>query len=443
MKHKFFVFFLLFIATILYSADRKKIEYIEYELENGMHVILHQDNSTPIVAITTTFHVGSKNEDPKRTGFAHFFEHLMFGSTKHIKSGEYDKIVEGAGGTNNAYTTQDKTFYYVLFPSNQLELGLWLESERIVNLTIDSTEVETQRNVVKEERRQRVDNQPYGTVIEETFKRAYEKHPYNWTPIGSLEHLNQASIEEFVDFHEQFYTPNNAVLSIAGDIDIEQTKEWIEKYYSTIEVRNDNVYRPDIEEPALASEVKDIVYDNVQLPLVLQAYRIPEQGSKDFYALDMLSQVLASGRSSRLYKELVDKQQKAVQSGSFQYNLEDSGLFISYAISNVGVAAEDLEGAIQVELEKVKNELIGEKEFKKLRNQIESAFVSGVSTIAGIAENLADYHLMYGDANLINNEIDRYMAVTREDIKNVARKYLNKDNRVVLYYLPKAEEKEG
>ena len=157
----------------------------------------------------------------------------------------------------------------------------------------------------------------------------------------------------------------------------------------------------------------------------------------------MLSQVLASGRSSRLYKELVDKQQKAVQSGSFQYNLEDSGLFISYAISNAGITAEDLEAAMQIELEKVKNELIGEKEFEKLRNQIESAFISGVSTIAGIAENLADYHLMYGDANLINNEIDRYMAVTREDIQNVAKKYLNKGNRVVLYYLPKAQEKEG
>ncbi|MGD8780578.1 MAG: pitrilysin family protein [Ignavibacteria bacterium] len=443
MKHKFFVILFIFLFTFNYSADRKKIEYVEYEMENGMHVILHQDNTTPIVAITTTFHVGSKNESPERTGFAHFFEHLMFGSTKHIKSGEYDKIVEGAGGANNAYTTQDKTFYYGIFPSNQLELGLWLESERMVNLTIDSTEVETQRKVVKEERRQRYDNQPYGTVIEETFKRAYKKHPYQWMPIGSMEHLDQASIEEFVDFHDRFYTPNNAVLSIAGDFDIEQTKEWVKKYYGTIEIRNENVYRPNISEPPLGGERRDIVYDNVQLPMVLQAYRIPEQGSEDFYALDMLSQVLASGRSSRLYKELVDKQQKAVQSGSFQYNLEDSGLFISYAISNAGIPAEDLETAMQVELEKVKNELIGEKEFEKLRNQIENAFVNSVSTIAGIAENLADYYVMYGDANLINNEIDKYMAVTRGDIQDVAKKYLNKDNRVVLYYLPKSEEKEG
>ncbi len=442
MKQKFFAFLVIF-TVFLYSADRKKIEYVEYELSNGMHVILHQDNTTPIVAITTTFHVGSKNEDPQRTGFAHFFEHLMFGSTKHIESGEYDKIVEGAGGANNAYTTQDKTFYYVLLPSNQIEMGLWLESERIVNLIIDSVGVETQRNVVKEERRQRIDNQPYGTVIEETFVRAYKEHPYNWTPIGSLEHINRATIQEFTDFHEQFYTPNNAVLSIAGDIEIEQTKEWIDKYYGSIEVRNENVYRPNIKEPPLTAEIRDVVYDNVQLPLVLQAYRIPEQGSKDFYALDMLSQVLATGRSSRLYKELVDKQQKAVQSGSFQYNLEDSGLFISYAISNAGITAEDLEAAMQVELNKVKNELISKKEFEKLRNQIESGFVNSVSTIAGIAENLADYHLMYGDANLINTEIEKYMSVTREDIQNVAKKYLNKDNRVVLFYLPKDEENEG
>ncbi len=431
---------LLLISTLTF-AQARKIKFTEFDLDNGLHVILHKDNTTPIVAVAILYHVGSKNEEPKRTGFAHFFEHLMFEGSKNIPRGKLDKIMESSGSANNAYTTQDKTYYYEIMPSNQLELGLWIESERLLHAKIDTIGVETQRKVVKEERSQRYDNRPYGTFMEETFKRAYKVHPYKWLPIGSAQYIDQATIDEFRDFYHTFYVPQNATLVIAGDINIEKTKELVKKYFADIPKGKKEIPRPNVIEPPLGHEVRDTVYDNIQLPLVAQAYRIPAMGTKDFYALDMLTTLLASGQSSRLHKALVDKTQKAINAGSFVYPLEDPGLFLIYAISNKGVAANELEATMQKELDKVKNKLISEKEFQKLRNQIENSFVKTNSTVAGIAGSLADYHVFYGNTDLINSEIEKYMNVTRKDIQNVAEKYLNKDNRVVLYYLPKTDKK--
>ena len=416
------------------------IEFVEYKLDNGLHVILHQDNTTPIVAVNILYHVGSKNEDPERTGFAHFFEHLLFEGSENIKRGEFMDLVNNAGGTLNAYTTFDKTNYYQILPSNQLELGLYLESERLLHAKIDSAGIETQREVVKEERRSRYDNQPYGTIWEEVFKRSYQVHPYNWTTIGSMEHLNAAEDDEFIEFYKTFYVPENAVLSIAGDIEIEETKKLVAKYFSEIPRGGHEIPRPDQVEPPQTAEVRDVVYDNIQLPAVIQSYHIPAMGTEDFYAVSMLSQLLSQGESSRLNKSVKDEQQKAVAVGSFPFDLEDPGVTIAYGIANSGVSPEDLEAAMEAEYDKVKNELISEEEFQKLRNQIENDFVSGNSRVAGIAESLANYHMYYGDANLINTEIERYMKVTREDIQRVANKYFTKENRVVLYYLPKSAQ---
>ena len=437
MKAKSFVIIILLIAAALTYGQSKKIEFVEYDLENGLHVILHQDNSTPIVAVTVFYHVGSKNEDPERTGFAHFFEHLMFEGSDNIPRGEYSKIVQSNGGTLNATTNFDRTYYYEILPSNQLELGLWLESERMLHLKIDSIGVETQRSVVKEERKQRLENQPYGSFLEETFKRAYKKHPYNWTPIGSDQYIDMAKYDEFIDFYNHYYVPDNAVLSIAGDIDTDDAKELIEKYFGDIPSGTTEIIRPDVVEPPLNEEIRDTIYDNIQLPLVLQAYHITKKNSGDFYALDMLTTLLSSGQSSRIYKALVDNQQKAVQAGSFPYPLEDPGLFIAFAICNAGVDPADLEASLQNEINKAKNELISEREYQKLRNQVENNFVNSYSSVAGIAGGLSDYYVFYGDTDLINNEIDRYLSVTREDIQRVARKYLTEDARVVLYYMPK------
>ncbi|MCW8849725.1 MAG: insulinase family protein, partial [Melioribacteraceae bacterium] len=419
----------------------REIEFTEYDLENGLHVILHQDGTTPIVAVSIMYHVGSKNEDPQRTGFAHFFEHLMFEGSENIARGQFDKIMESAGGTNNAYTSQDVTFYYEILPSNQLELGLWIESERLLHAKIDSIGVETQRKVVKEERRQRYENQPYGTFVLEIFKNAYKEHPYQWTPIGQAQYIDQATIEEFQDFYKTFYVPQNATLVIAGDIDVDETKELIEKYFSDIPKSSKVIPRPNIVEPPLGIEVRDTVYDNIQLPLVAHAYRIPAIGTDDFYALDMLTTLLSRGQSSRLQKAVVDEQQKAVNVGAFPYSLEEPGLFIVYGISNMGISGNELESSIQEQLDLAKKEKISDLEFQKLRNQIENDFVSSNSTMEGIAGSLANNHVVQKNANLINSEIEKYLAVTIDDIQNVANKYLVSDNRVVLYYLPKSEQK--
>lgn len=443
MRKNLLSIFIFFFACGLLYGQAREIEFEEYDLDNGLHVILHEDHSTPIVAVTVFYHVGSKNEDPERTGFAHFFEHLMFEGSENIPRGEYMKIVQSNGGTLNATTDFDRTYYYQILPSNQLELGLWLESERMLHLKIDSIGVETQRKVVKEERKQRLDNQPYGSLLEETFSHAYTVHPYRWTPIGSAQYIDLATLDEFIEFYKMYYVPNNATLTIAGDFKSEQAKEMIEKYFGSIPKGSKEIYRPtssNLVEPKKTEEVRDIVYDNIQLPLVLHAYHIPAMKDEDQYPLDMLTTLFSSGQSSRMYKQLVDKQQLALQAASFPLSLEDPGLFLTFAVANAGINAEILEDAMQAELDKVKNELIGEEEFQKLRNKIENDFVSGNSSVAGIAGSLANYYNFYKDTNLINTELEKYMKVTREDIQRVANEYLTKENRVVLYYLPKSDQ---
>ncbi len=436
MKKLILAFIAVFVLNGIY-AQSKKIEYVEYDLPNGLHVILHEDHSVPIVATSVMYHVGSKNENPQRTGFAHFFEHLMFEGSKYVNRGEFDKYLQNVGGMNNANTNQDRTYYYEIVPSNSLELTLWLESERMLHAKVDSVGIETQREVVKEEKRLRIDNQPYGTIMKESFERAYSVHPYKWPIIGSMEHLNAATGNDFKNFYNTFYVPNNAVLSIAGDINIAEAKMLINKYFATIPKGTIEIPRPKANEPPLNGEVRDTIYDNIQLPAVIQTYRIPGTGTKDFYAAYMLSQVLSGGKSSRMNKSLVDEKQLAVMTASFPYPLEDPGVHMMFGIANMGKDAKDVEKAMDEEVEKLKKEPISDKEMQKVQNMIEAEFVGKNSRIAGVAENLADYYTFYGDTELINTELERYLAVTKEDIQRVAKKYFTKDNRVVLYYLPK------
>lgn len=421
-------------------AQEKRIDFVEYDLDNGLHVILHQDNSTPIVNVAVLYHVGSKNEPEGRTGFAHFFEHLMFEGSPNIERGSFFKIIQNAGGQLNANTSFDRTFYYETLPSHQLELGLYMESERMLHAKIDSTGVATQKEVVKEEKRTRIDNQPYMSFQAKIFGKAYKGTPYSWTPIGSFEDIDAATDQDFKDFFDTFYVPNNATLSIAGDIQIEETKKLIEMYFAEIPKGTKEIPRPEITAPDLGGEVREEVFDNVQLPGVFQAYRMAEQGSDDYYAMQMLTTLLSGGQSSRFQKEIVDNQELAAFVGSFPFALEDGGLFVSLGLVNVGKTPEELEEAMMAEIERVKTEDISDREFQKLQNQVENNFVSSNSTVRGIAESLADYHVYYGDANLINSEIERYMAVTKDDIKRVAKKYLTPDNRVTLYYLPKSAQ---
>lgn len=430
----------LLLMAWLPSQAQKKIEFTEYDLPNGLHVILHQDKSLPTIAVTVMYHVGSKNENPARTGFAHFFEHLLFEGTENIKRGEYDKYVQNAGGTLNANTFYDRTFYYELLPSNQLALGLWLESERMLHAKVETEGIETQRQVVKEERRQRVENQPYGSLLEECMKRAFTSHPYKWPVIGSMAHLDAAETADYVNFYKTFYVPNNAILSIAGNLDIAESKKLVEQFFGGIPRGTGEVYRPKMKEPTLRSEVRDTVFDNIQLPAVVLTYRTVPQGTPDYYAVNMLNTLLSQGESSRLSKKMVDEEQSSVYVGSFPLSMEDDGVSIVFGICNAGVPPADVEKTLNAEIERTRTELITEDEFQKLRNQMETQFVDGNSTVAGVAENLAQYKMYFGNTELINNEIDLYMKVTREDIKRVAEKYFSQKARVVLYYLPKTAE---
>ena len=435
----------LLLVTILmanssFAQEANKIKYEEFTLDNGLHVILHEDHTTPIVAVSIMYHVGSKNENTDKTGFAHFFEHLLFEGSEHIKRGEFDKYVSNAGGTLNANTSNDRTYYYEILPSNQLELGLWLESERLLHAKVENKGIETQRQVVKEERRQRIDNQPYGTVLQETMVRLFKKHPYKWPVIGSMDHLDAAVESDYKNFYKTFYVPNNAVLSIAGDLDIETTKKLVNRYFATIPKGTMEIPRPNIKEPAMMAEIRDTIYDNIQLPAVIQGFRIPKQGTADYYAVDMLAQLLSQGESSRFNKRLVDEKELALFVGTFPLNLEDEGVALTYSIANMGTDPQVLEDGMEVMYKEVRDELITEREFEKLRNQVESGFIQSNSTMAGIAESLANYHMYFGNADLINKEVDRYRKVTREDIKRVANKYFVKTNRVTLHYLPKSQK---
>jgi zinc protease len=425
------------IAGMQLFAQAGKIEFSEFTLDNGLHVILHTDNSTPIVTVAVMYNVGSKHEQPDRTGFAHFFEHLMFEGTKNIARGDYSKYVERAGGTLNANTSADRTYYYQVLPSNQLELGLWLESERMLHAIVDSVGIQTQKQVVIEEKKQMYDNRPYGTILIETMKRAFSEHPYRWTTIGEPEHIMAAKDEEFRTFYETFYVPNNAVLVIAGDINEKDAKPLVEKYFADIAKGQKKIYRPNIVEAPLGGEVRDTIFDNIQVPLVLQAYRTPAMKTDDYYAIDMLGTLLSTGQSSRFYRELVDKKQLAIQVGSFPIPFNEPAVNFTLAFANMGVDPKTLEDAMNEEIEKVKNELIPETEFQKLRNQYENQIIGGNFKIAERASNLATFYTYFGDASLINKELDRYMSVTREDLQRVARDYFHEDNRVVLYYLPK------
>jgi predicted Zn-dependent peptidase len=467
---------------------QQKITYEAYDLPNGLHVILHEEHATPIVAVSVLYHVGSKNENTNRTGFAHFFEHLLFEGSANIGRGEYSELVEKNGGTLNANTSQDRTYYYEVLPSNQLELGLWLESERMLHAKVDIKGIETQRSVVKEEKRQRVDNQPYGSFFTEMFKRVFTAHPYNWAPIGSMEHLDAAQEEDYVNFYKTYYVPSNATLSIAGDINIEQTKKWIAAYFGSIpQGQAINLYRdfinlsedafvarynisknkfdsknfmasstPEakkiinsylskpcvIERPAkdnqaISGVVKDTIYDNIQLPALFMGYKMPAQTHPDTYALEFLNEVLSSGSSSRINKEIVEKRQLAQYAFSFNYGLEDAGIGIMAAIAPKEVALDTLLAAFDAQIANIKSSLISEEEFQKVRNKFENDIASSNASIAGIAENLADNHVYYGDANRVNSLLSNYLKVTREDILRVANTYLTQNNRVILYYLPK------
>ncbi len=423
---------------VAFSSNAQKVEFEEYDLNNGMHVILHQDNAAPVVTTSVMYHVGAKDEQPDRTGMAHFFEHLLFEGTKNIKKGEWFKLVSSNGGKNNANTTDDRTYYYEVFPSNKLELGLWLESERLLHPIIKQEGVDTQNEVVKEEKRLRVDNQPYGRFLEYVKQNMFKKHPYKGTTIGKMAHLDDATLEEFLAFNKKFYVPNNATLVVAGDIDIASAKKLIEDYFGPIP-RGKDIERSFPKEDPITETISAKGYDsNIQIPAIMAAYRTPSMKTRDSRVLDMISSYFSSGKSSILYKKLVDTKKMALQVGAINLSQEDYGTYILFGLPQGETKLADIISEIDEEVLKMQTDLISEKAYQKLQNQFENNYVDSNSSVEGIANSLARYNVLYGDTNLINTEIDIYRSITREEIRDAAKKYLNPNQRLILEYLPES-----
>jgi zinc protease len=417
-------------------ASAQKVAFEEYDLDNGLHVILHHDASAPVVITSVMYHVGAKDENPDRTGFAHFFEHLLFEGTENIKRGEWFKIVTSNGGTNNANTTDDRTYYYEIFPSNNLELGLWMESERLMHPIINKIGVDTQNEVVKEEKRTSYDNRPYGNILSAVKENMFKNHPYRWTTIGSMKDLDAATLEEFQAFNKKFYLPNNAVLVVAGDFEKKQAKEWVQKYFGPIakgEVIPKKTY---LEEP-ITQTIKATYEDpNIQIPMLVASYRTPSMKSRDARVLDLISSYLSDGKSSKLYKKVVDEKKMALQIGAVGFSQEDYGMYILYGLPMGTFTTTDILKEIDEEIVKIQTDLISENDYQKLQNKFDNNFVNTNSTIEGIANNLASFYLLYKDVNLINTEIELYHSITREEIRAVAKKYLNPNQRLLLDYIP-------
>ncbi|WP_346237620.1 pitrilysin family protein [Niabella insulamsoli] len=431
--------FLLVMGAL--PAMAQKVKFSEFDLSNGLHVVLHEDHKAPVVVTSVMYHVGSKDEVPGHTGMAHFFEHLLFEGSKNIDRGQFMKIVSQNGGQNNANTSQDRTYYFEVFPSNQLETGLWLESERLMHPIINEVGVKTQNEVVKEEKRLRIDNSPYGNLISSVFSKLFTKHPYRWPIIGSMEDLDNTKLPDFLAFNKKYYAPNNAVLIVAGDIDPVKTKKLVEAYFGPIP-KGSAIPRVEVEEVPITTTIVDTAYDaNIQIPAIIAAYRTPGMKAKDALALDMASQILSGGASSRMYKKMVDQKKNALQVAAFNYTLEDYGAYLTFALPNGNQNLDSLLEDMDEEIARLQNALISDEEFTKLQNQAENDFVSSNNAMQGIAESLANGYTFHGNTNYLNTELDRIKSITRQDIQDVAKKYLNKNQRVVIYYLPKKEAK--
>ena len=436
----FLFIFVIVMTTTTYAQKSDKlppIKYSEMRLKNGLRVIMHHDDSTPIVAVNIWYHVGSKNEVVGRTGFAHLFEHLMFQGSKNYDENYFTPLQE-AGATINGSTTGDRTNYYEVVPSNFLELALFMEADRMGGLTDAMTQekLDNQRDVVKNERRQRYDNQPYGTAFEKIFAQVFPKdHPYNWTTIGSMEDLSAASLDDVKAFFKQYYAPNNASLVIAGKFDEKQAKEWVEKYFGPI-AKGADIKRPNPPQPKMAGETRKTYEDDVKLPRLYMVWNGVPQYSADDAALDMLGSILSSGRGSRLQKNLVYDKQIAQDAGAFNYALEAAGMMIVQSSAKPGKSLDDIEKEINIEIERLKTEPPTAEEMTRALNSIESSSIFGLQNVLGKANEINTYATFLNKPDYFQADLDRYRKVTPADIQRVAQTYLTKD-RFVMSFVPR------
>jgi zinc protease len=412
----------------------------EYQLKNGLRVVLHQDRSTPVVAVSTWYHVGSKNEETGRTGFAHLFEHMMFQGSKNYNT-DYFTPLQEAGGNVNGTTNQDRTWYYETVPSNFLELALMLEADRMGGLIEAMTQekLDNQRDVVKNERRQRVDNQPYGTAFEKIGEIMYPKgHPYNWTTIGSLEDLQAATLDDVKAFFRRYYVPNNTVLVLSGDFDEKQAQDWVEKYFGPI-AKGADITRPNNPMPKLDKEIRTTVEDSVPLARRWMVWHSVPQYAADEPALDLLGYILSTGRSSRLQSNLIYGKEIAQQVGAFNGSNEIGGMFQIQATARPDKSLDDIEKEINAEIERIKKDPPSAEELTRAKNSSESQTIFGLQTVLGKGSQLGSYTGFLGNPKYFQNDLDRYAKVTAADISRVANTYLT-PNRLVMTYMPRQGE---
>jgi zinc protease len=422
------------------SSDRPpKLDFTTHTLSNGLHVVLLENHEVPVTDVQVWYHVGGKDELPGHTGFAHLFEHLMFKGSAHVGPEEHSRIIEAVGGFDNAETEDDVTHFFETFPSQYLERVLWLEADRMGSLNVDEANFKSERQVVEEERRVRVDNQPYGSIEEDLRAAAFTVHGYHHTPIGSITDLDKATLEDVRAFFNTYYKPNNATLVIVGDFNSDQALAWARKYFEGIPASAGPIPRPDKPEPPQTAE-HDVTksYSNTPLPAVVIGYKIPARYAPDSYPLDLAANILAGGESSRLYQALVYKDQIAVQSAGFGNFTEDPNLFWAYAIMNPGHSPADGEKEVVSILDGLKNQPVSAHELQKAKNQEISGFILGRDTDEEKAEALASAAVIGKNPDLVNTELARYLKVTPEDIERVAREYFALQHATILTIKPAA-----
>jgi zinc protease len=438
---------LLLLATLQLSGIAQtrmpQLKFTDRTLPNGLRVLSVPDHSSPTVAIQVWYHVGSKDDPPHRSGFAHLFEHIMFKSTKNMKSEMMDRLTEDVGGFNNAFTADDVTVYYEVVPSNYLETLIWAEADRLSGLNVDDANFKSERDVVKEEYRQSVLAPPYGRFEYLLQEKSFVEHPYKRPTIGSIEDLDAASLEDVQKFHATYYRPDNATLVVVGDFDPAQLDKWVDKYFGPIAKPNIPLPRVQVKEPPRKSEIRVTEHGSNDLPAVGLTYLTPREADPDSSALRVADAVLSAGESSRLYHSLVYTQQLAAEANSGDETREDISLFVLTAVLSEGKKPEDAEKSLLAEIKKLQDAPVSAAELEKAKNQMITNQLRQRETSNGKALALGEAAVLMGDPARVNTDLDRLQAVTAADVQRVMKKYFGDTNRLVLYYLPQATKKGG
>lgn len=420
-----------------------KLAYERLTLANGLTVILHQDRSTPIVNVQLWYHVGSKDERPGRTGFAHFFEHLMFKGSKNVEPEQHTSIIASVGGQANAYTNEDTTVFWQTVPSHFLPLVLWMEADRMATLRIDQETFVREREVVKEERRMRIENQPYGRLNEIIYEQAFTTHPYRHPVIGSMEDLNAATLADVRDFYATYYVPSNVTVVIAGDFDMAEATGFVHQYLGRVPKSTKPVPRDIPKELPQRKEKRAVVEEAVPLPAVVVAHHITYDGHPDSYPLHIASKVLSDGQSSRIYRRLVYESGLALTAFGQANLIEHPNLFYTVAIVNPGQSPAAVEQALIAELDRMKAEGVTARELQRSKNQFARDYILGRETVQQKATHLAHAEVLHADITTADGEFDIFQNITQADVQRVARTYFTPESRVVIHIVPKGTAARG